>query len=462
MKRPCRLAALVAAMITALSFATLSFATAAGATQQTGGSRLWATSYHGRLPGWAGATAEGVSPSGATLFVTGYAGYSDQLGSRQWVTLAYDTATGARLWRQAYEGTYVHRGALNGGTALAVSPDGSTVFVTGYSTNAGDVLENTIIAYSAATGATLWASSAAATPGAPVSLTLSPDGSTVYETTGDFRILAYSASTGDALWTSSASGLGSISEAHATAISPGGATLFVTGMSVSGSVGEYQTAAYDAATGATEWIAHYAKPNGRAGVVGASVAVSPDGSQVYVAGYVDEALKAGSAVLAYDSATGATLWTRYSPSSPTSVVASPNGSAVFVAGTRKAGDDGAVVYDTQALNPATGALLWSKAYGTSEREGDVTAMTMSPDGSTVFVTGQDQNLNDTYSFATVAYTAATGGALWSARYYGPNPTRGEVDPAAIAVSPDGSSVFVTGVAPNASPMNSLTTVAYGS
>jgi hypothetical protein len=439
-----RLAALAAGVITGLSLVVTT-----GAAAATGGNTLWVATYHGALPGWSAATAEGIS--GSTLFVTGYAGYTEQEGSRQWVTIAYNADTGASLWRQAYRGADTAKYALNGAVSLDVSPDGSTVFVSGYSSGAGGALLNTVIAYNAATGATKWVSNASAAPYGPASLTLSPDGSTIYLTMGDYQMLAYATATGDLLWTSSASGLDSISEAHATAISPDGSTLFVTGMGVNGTApSQYQTVAYDAATGSMLWIQRYARPGAQAN----SIALSPDGSAVYVAGYANS--KAGNAVIAYNSATGAALWTRLSSNVSASVVASPDGSAVFVAGIVRKG--GAEVYDIQARNPATGALAWTRTHG-SARLGQVSAMTLSPDGSALFVTGADQNLSDTYGYNTVAYTAA-GGYLWTARYYGPHPTTGEVAPAAIVASPDGSSVYVTGIAPNAKSENSFATVAY--
>ena len=63
-----------------------------------------------------------------------------------------------------------------------------------------------------------------------------------------------------------------------------------------------------------------------------------------------------------------------------------------------------------------------------------------PDGSQVFVTGESSgNGGYTYDYATIAYDAATGTKLWTQRYPG-SPDGAH----AIAVSPDGSQLFVTG------------------
>ena len=65
-----------------------------------------------------------------------------------------------------------------------------------------------------------------------------------------------------------------------------------------------------------------------------------------------------------------------------------------------------------------------------------------------------------FDFATVAYDPATGAELWVKRYNGPN----DLDDAAYAVtvSPDGSRVFVTGYSsgPYPSPFMNYATVAY--
>src|SRR5215469_16513032 len=73
--------------------------------------------------------------------------------------------------------------------------------------------------------------------------------------------------------------------------------------------------------------------------------------------------------------------------------------------------------------PAVGQPLWPDG---------ATAVAVSPDGNTVFVTGG----------ATVAYDAATGAQLWASRFTGPF----QFDFASsIAVSPAGGTVFVTGL-----------------
>jgi PQQ-like domain len=193
------------------------------------------------------------------------------------------------------------------------------------------------------------------------------------------------------------------------------------------------------------WAA--AGPAGSAG----SVAVSPDGSSVYVT---------GGPTVAYAAATGAMRWESAGTTvTGSKTVVSPGGSAVFVTGTSP-GSGGSTDYGTAAYDSATGAQLWTASYhgpGTGSDAAD--AIAVSPDGSQVFVTGESSNgTGSTTGFATVAYDASTGAQLWAARYDGP--AAGLDDAVAVAVSPDGSKVFITGHSLGANGISGFTTLAY--
>ena len=86
-----------------------------------------------------------------------------------------------------------------------------------------------------------------------------------------------------------------------------------------------------------------------------------------------------------------------------------------------------------------------------------TAVTVSPDGGTVFVTRDSEGNGTNRDYATVAYNAATGQQLWARRYNGPG-NAGD-DPAAIAADPKGKTVFVTGYSQGAGTGRDYTTIA---
>ena len=80
--------------------------------------------------------------------MTGRAG-DVTLEETDFATVAYDSDTGARLWSKRYNGPGGGPGdSFDGADALAVSPDGSKVFVTGESIGLGDNWDWTTIAYS--------------------------------------------------------------------------------------------------------------------------------------------------------------------------------------------------------------------------------------------------------------------------------------------------------------------------
>jgi hypothetical protein len=88
---------------------------------------VWASRYNGSGNGVDVAESLAVSPSGETVFVTGYSNQGTAAGF-DYATVAYDAATGAQLWVSSYNGPG------NGGDSafsVAVSPSGGTVFVTG-------------------------------------------------------------------------------------------------------------------------------------------------------------------------------------------------------------------------------------------------------------------------------------------------------------------------------------------
>jgi hypothetical protein len=66
-----------------------------------------------------------------------------------------------------------------------------------------------------------------------------------------------------------------------------------------------------------------------------------------------------------------------------------------------------------------GQRLWTARYNHGGAD-DATSVAVSPDGTRVFVTGTSETqFGGSPQFTTVAYNAATGAELWASRYGGP-------------------------------------------
>ena len=392
-----------------------------------------------------------MSPDGSTVFVTGDS--LDGLGYYDYATVAYDAATGAHLWVARHDGP---GGGNDFATAIAVSPDGATVYVTGRDSHPFGFEDYATIAYDAATGHQRWIARYSG-PGNgnddAYAMAVSQDGSTVFVTGDsvgsggdyDYATLAYDAATGAQRWVARYdSPVGFSDFGHALALSPDGATVFVTGTGVDAQGDtEYATVAYDAATGVQHWEASYDGPVGGDGAF--LVAVSPDGGSVFVSG---ESVGSGTsndyATLAYDAASGEQRWVaRYDGPAHSEDLAeglgvSPDGGSVFVTGSSY-GVGSPQDYATVAYDAATGEQKWEARYDGPVNGADLaTALATSPDGLVVFVTGYSEGQTQ-FDLATIGYNSATGHQRGIARV-------GPGSATALAVSPDGTELIVTGSA----------------
>src|SRR5712691_4572521 len=176
------------------------------------GARLWVARYDDRSGGYEAAHAMAVSPDGSRVFVTGE-GYGGGATGRDYATVAYSANTGRQLWVRRYAGSTRH--GIDIASSVAVSPGGTTVFVTGFSHGRG--------------------------------------------TGDDYATVAYSAATGRRLWVRRYNGPGNgYDQASSVAVSPAGTTVFVTGWSEGRRTGgDYATVAYRAATGNQLWVRRY-------------------------------------------------------------------------------------------------------------------------------------------------------------------------------------------------------------
>jgi outer membrane protein assembly factor BamB len=226
-------------------YATIAYDAATGAV-------LWAKWYNGPDNDSDYATSLAASADGSTVVVTGYSWASDLYFGYDFATIAYDAATGAVLWARRYNDP---DNGYDYATSLAASADGSTVFVTGQSWDADTSTDFATIAYDAATGAVVWARRYNG-PGmdSPTSLAASPDGSTVYVTgysrgltTTDLFTISYDAATGGMLWATRYSGPDNGGgSANSVAAGPDGSTVFVTGQSWVSGTNDYATVAFEA------------------------------------------------------------------------------------------------------------------------------------------------------------------------------------------------------------------------
>jgi PQQ-like domain len=437
---------------------------------QTPGAQLWVRRYNGTANSGDAAYALAVSPDGTKVFVTGE---SQGVGSASdYATVAYDTSTGTQLWASRYNGP----GNLgDAATSLGVSPDGTKVFVTGQSDGGtGSGIDYATMAYDTSTGAQLWLSryGSGASIAIATSLGVSPDGTRVWVTgqgaggIPHYATIAYDALTGTQLWLSSYDGPGAgADEALSLDASSDGTRVFVTGKSSGGASGnDYATVAYDASTGAQLWARRYNGPaNSRDEAE--SLAVSPDGTKVVVTGqsyaangYPDYA------TVAYDASTGASLWVRRydGPGDKTdeahAVEWSPDGTTVFVTG-ESTGATTDEDYTTIAYDASTGAGRWLRRYnGPANLFDEAMALGVSPDGTTVYATGFSLGSGTDADAATIAYNASTGARLWLRRYN--SPANAEDYTQALGVSSDGTRVFVAGQSAAPTTGEDYLTVAY--
>ncbi|SDU78554.1 S8 family serine peptidase [Jiangella alkaliphila] len=426
---------------------------------------LWVAREHGPVAaGQDSASATVVSPDGRRLYV---AGTSSGEGSQvDYLTVAYDTATGRTLWQARYDGPARGQDGVND---IALSPDGARVYVTGLSVGQGvgpSGGDYATLAYDASTGDELWLARYNG-PGDNFdnarAVEVSPDGGTVLVTgqvqlrTGttshtDYGTVAYDAVSGFQRWVALYDGPAvGFDSANDLAVSPRGDAVFVTGHSPgAGSGWDHATVAYAVRTGEQLWAARYDGPAGGSDDAGA-LAVSPDGDRLFVTGTTagDRGLP-DYATVAYDTSDGARLWTAAydgpggSLDRATALAVSPDGSGVYVTGQSSAGSTGATAdYATVRYAAATGATSWVARYsGDAEGADAAAAVAVSRDGSQVVVTGTSAGDGSGDDFATVAYEPADGTQRWAARYDGP--AGDDDDAAAVTVSPDGERVFVTG------------------
>jgi len=436
-----------------------------GAGAATPGAQLWVNRWDGPDHGTDHANFVAASPDGSRVFVTGYTGgIFGYDGHSDYGTVAYDPATGAQLWGKRYNGT---GNSDDHARSIAVSPNASRVFVTGWSYGAGGNSDYATVAYDAVTGTQLWAARYNSTfddGDEALSVTVSPDGSRVFvtgdsrglngNTDADYATLGYDASTGAQLWVSRyADPVNSDDVASAVVASSDGSKVFVTGWIGAQTGPDYGTVAYDASSGAQLWARSYNGP-GNAFDSALGIAANPDGSKVYVTGWSERSVvDTDYATIAYDASTGSRLWLRRyngplnGSDTAYAIAVTPDGAAVVVTGQsdlpsgfcRQNGCN----YATVAYSATTGAQRWVKRYnGPDQSEDAALAVTISPDSSKVFVTGFSYGLSSSYDYATVAYGIQAGAQLWVSRYNGP---ANEWDYGfSVAVSPDGSKVFVTG------------------
>jgi hypothetical protein len=429
------------------------------------GDRLWVSAHDEGLDDVGIAVV--ASPDAGKVFVAGYA-FRDEEDplSYDYLTIGYDTMTGDERWVALYDGA----GGGDQARAAAVSPDGTRVFVTGFSYGgSGAIYDYATVAYDAVTGSELWVQRYDGGYDDPESLAVSPDGMAVYVTgssESDYVTVAYDASTGAQRWVQRYSGPGSWGDqATSVAAAPDGSSVIVTGHAGGNGGSELvcTTIAYDSATGAERWIGHF---DGATDCYGEDVAVSPDSSMAIVTGYGYRESSRDFITLAYDVSTGTLVWTAYfdapedqhdnEQDEAYALAVSPDGTVVVVTG-KSSEDSGYYDYATVAYDAATGVQLWARVPGKDLKEDVAWAVAVSPDSRAVYVTGDTYSgLPSSRDFGTVAYRLGTGERLWQDRLNGVDSGWDYAND--VAVSPNGSAAFITGTG-NGSESDILT-VAY--
>lgn len=432
----------------------------------------------------AGATAAGATAAGCLVnSVVPEAGLDERCRTERWAAVYDDEPL------YAEDTPLSHGRQLDLVEAMAVSPSGNRVFtlVADWQVyNARRLVEWSLLAHDAATGEQRWVTRIPADRGnlQLTQLAVSADGRRVYvggtyspyvsrRGDGETPLIhdvavtsGFDTTTGERLWgkrfppdpdvgirppepdwfrdgvADPEYNLHADAELAALTVSPTADTVYLTGFRDGGSTFyDLAVVAYEGSTGDIRWAQTYDTSSEEAPYAPDRAAkdlaaVSPNGQRLYVGG-----CRPCGTMLTYRASDGQLLDT--APTGEGSALAlAPDGSRMYLF------DKGTV----NAVDPATGAKHWSVTVR------DAVDMAVSPRGDVIALTGPvaESEGNGGGDWETVTYDAVTGKRLWQARYDGvPADTVGDPDgsrfngdatdrPSSVAVSPDGTAVYVTG------------------
>jgi YVTN family beta-propeller protein len=245
--------------------------------------------------------------------------------------------------------------------AVAVTPNGLTAYVV-------DGTNNLVYPFTIASG-TLGAGIAVGTQGDPAAIAVSPDGEQVYVANYGSRSVSVISTATNKVTATVTIGAGATGKPIALAVSPDSAHLYVADQ------GHSEIA--DIAT-ATNTVAHtievgsLADPNLTAGGDPNILAVTPDGSKLYVASYGGHGVEDIST--ATDTVTKTIALQEPKTAAPNALALTPNACQLYVNDyEHNLVDVITVASDTVSAHPAIGETV------------DPTGMSVTPDGSHVYV-----------------------------------------------------------------------------
>ena len=425
------------------------------------GVSIWTNRYNG--PGnHADQSTDVAVDSGGNVIVTGGSRSAGGSSSEDYATIKY-SITGTSLWTRRYNGP-----GNNIDTPIAVAADVSgNVFVTGWSIGSSSANDYATIAYSSA-GVPLWTNRYNG-PGnsEDYAVAVVVDGTANVIVTGysvgngtgnDIVTIKYS-NLGVGLWTNRYDGGNTYDRAQAIA-ADGSGNVFVAGYStITGSSDNYLTIAYSS-SGLPMWTNHYDGPRKEIfdTAIDQARAVAVDGGgNIFVTGSSRSGGAQDFATIKYSPA-GLPLWTNRftgpvnADDSANALAVDSNGN-VFVTGSswniNSSSDYATVAYSNM------GVALWTNLFNGPANAGDA-ATDVAVDGSgNVFVTGTSRGSNNTYDYATIAYSNG-GTPLWTNYYNG----GGDDERTKLAVDSVGN-VLITGTSFGNPTITDYLTIKYG-